>query len=288
MDAFLHKFQHLRIQLEDITKATNNFDDKNRIGVGGFGKVYEGEVCHNEGRSKVAIKRLDHTQGQGTPEFLKEITMLSDYTLTKESDVYSFGVVLFKVLCGRLCYTHMAEVVTQLETALEVHEFIELNPLFDYQEMIKSAEPPLNYSSKGELMKLLYKGVLLNHGKTWFSLDQNGKKCVMLSVRVAFIEDETCPLCLPESRFGEAFQCDSWGFVIDGKIQYQLLSSKTRYASYLVYQLPEDKSGFEAPMKVEKIKVGYENNFSSLPRQRKDGWMEVEITEFQTEYADQS
>ncbi|XP_076930016.1 putative receptor-like protein kinase At5g39000 [Bidens hawaiensis] len=79
MDAFLQQFQHLRIQLEEITSATNNFDDQNYIGGGGFGKVYKGELTHYKGRSMAAIKRLDPRHGQGTPEFLKEITMLSRY-----------------------------------------------------------------------------------------------------------------------------------------------------------------------------------------------------------------
>ncbi|MFS7928102.1 putative protein kinase RLK-Pelle-CrRLK1L-1 family [Helianthus anomalus] len=79
MQKFLEKFQHLKIQLEEITTATNNFNKENYIGVGGFGKVYKGEVSHSKGRGMVAIKRLDHASRQGAPEFLKEITMLSDY-----------------------------------------------------------------------------------------------------------------------------------------------------------------------------------------------------------------
>ncbi|KAL8209952.1 hypothetical protein R6Q57_006684 [Mikania cordata] len=81
MDAFLHQFQHLKIQLEEITSATNDFDDKmNYIGGGGFGKVYKGEFSHSKGRSMAAIKRLDPKHGQGIPEFLKEITTLSRYS----------------------------------------------------------------------------------------------------------------------------------------------------------------------------------------------------------------
>ncbi|KAJ0639995.1 putative protein kinase RLK-Pelle-LRR-VIII-1 family [Helianthus annuus] len=55
------------------------FYKENYIGVGGFGKVYKGEVSHSEGRGIVAIKRLDHASRQGASEFLKELTMLSDY-----------------------------------------------------------------------------------------------------------------------------------------------------------------------------------------------------------------
>ncbi|KAM0070279.1 putative protein kinase RLK-Pelle-CrRLK1L-1 family [Helianthus debilis subsp. tardiflorus] len=79
MQKFLEKFQHLKIQLEEITTATNNFNQENYIGVGGFGKVYKGQVSHSKGRSLAAIKRLDPRHGQGTTEFLKEITMLSNY-----------------------------------------------------------------------------------------------------------------------------------------------------------------------------------------------------------------
>ncbi|KAM0070284.1 putative protein kinase RLK-Pelle-CrRLK1L-1 family [Helianthus debilis subsp. tardiflorus] len=78
MQKVLEKFQHLKIQLKEITTATNNFNDK-PIGFGGFGKVYKGEVSHSKGRSMAAIKRLDPRHGQGTTEFLKEITLLSDY-----------------------------------------------------------------------------------------------------------------------------------------------------------------------------------------------------------------
>ncbi|KAJ0692374.1 putative protein kinase RLK-Pelle-CrRLK1L-1 family [Helianthus annuus] len=80
MDAFLQQFQHLQIQLEDITSATDNFNDDNCIGRGGLGKVYKGELSHSKGRSTVAIKRLDPRHGQGIPEFLKEITTLSRYS----------------------------------------------------------------------------------------------------------------------------------------------------------------------------------------------------------------
>ncbi|XP_076955822.1 putative serine/threonine-protein kinase PBL28 [Bidens hawaiensis] len=377
IDAFLQQFQHLHIQLEEIKSATNNFDDDKCIGGGGFGKVYIGEVSHSKGRSTAAIKRLDRRYGQGTPEFLKEITMLYHYrhenlisllgfcyqgdemiivyehashgsldrqlnsrdltwpqrlkicidaakglsylhdpkethqrlihcdmksanillddqwnakvsdfglsimgpaneqysviitfaagtlgycdpqyammhTLTKESDVYSFGVVLFEVLCGTLCITgdveknlvptwiksyeekklpdiifkspaiepleqsaleifsdiayrclkesrgdrpELAEVVAELESALESQEFHESQKLQEnqefkrewnkqrsyYEKISKTAEPPLNYRSEVELMKLFSKGVLLNGGKMWFSLNKKGEHCEMIS-----------------------------------------------------------------------------------------------------------
>nr|GFA59347.1 protein kinase-like domain, phloem protein 2-like protein [Tanacetum cinerariifolium] len=79
MASFKKEFEHLGIKLEDIKSATNNFNENKVIGNGGFGKVYKGELSHSEGKSMVAIKRLDRKYGQGDPEFFKEIRMLSCY-----------------------------------------------------------------------------------------------------------------------------------------------------------------------------------------------------------------
>ncbi|KAK9049937.1 hypothetical protein SSX86_031094 [Deinandra increscens subsp. villosa] len=91
----------------------------------------------------------------------------------------------------------MSEVVTELEVALETQEFSEWKPLFDYQGMNKTAEPPVNYSSNGELRKLLSKGVLLNGGKTCFSLNKKGEHCEMISFAECLdlgpSEFERCP-----------------------------------------------------------------------------------------------
>ncbi|PWA55884.1 hypothetical protein CTI12_AA430060 [Artemisia annua] len=71
----MKQFEHLKIQLEAIISATNNFADENCIGRGGFGKVYRGEIDN----TMVALKHLNRDFGQGDPEFWKEIMMLSVY-----------------------------------------------------------------------------------------------------------------------------------------------------------------------------------------------------------------
>ncbi|KAL4564839.1 hypothetical protein LXL04_028911 [Taraxacum kok-saghyz] len=73
------QFEHIRIKLEVIVSATNNFADENCIGRGGFGNVYKGNLFHSSGESIVALKRLDPRFGQGNPEFWKEIIILSLY-----------------------------------------------------------------------------------------------------------------------------------------------------------------------------------------------------------------
>ncbi|PWA83107.1 receptor-like protein kinase ANXUR1 [Artemisia annua] len=60
--------------LVEIKSATNNFDEGNVIGVGGFGKVYKGII---DGNMKVAVKRSNPSSEQGVNEFVTEIEMLS-------------------------------------------------------------------------------------------------------------------------------------------------------------------------------------------------------------------
>lgn len=59
----------------EIEEATNNFDENLILGVGGFGKVYNGEL---EDGTKVAVKRGNPTSVQGLAEFQTKIEILSE------------------------------------------------------------------------------------------------------------------------------------------------------------------------------------------------------------------
>nr|GEX45905.1 protein kinase-like domain, phloem protein 2-like protein [Tanacetum cinerariifolium] len=81
--------EHLKIGLNDINKATNNYDDAYCIGSGGFGKVYIADLEHFDSsnsssiegvnnsrkRSTVAIKRIHNQEGE--QGFISEIESLT-------------------------------------------------------------------------------------------------------------------------------------------------------------------------------------------------------------------
>ncbi|XP_058209737.1 probable leucine-rich repeat receptor-like serine/threonine-protein kinase At3g14840 isoform X2 [Rhododendron vialii] len=60
--------------LRQIKAATNNFDEANKIGEGGFGSVYKGLLSDG---TVIAVKQLSSKSKQGNREFVNEIGMIS-------------------------------------------------------------------------------------------------------------------------------------------------------------------------------------------------------------------
>ncbi|KAM0054066.1 putative protein kinase RLK-Pelle-CrRLK1L-1 family [Helianthus debilis subsp. tardiflorus] len=84
------KFAHLRIPLEDVVKATNNFHRDNIIGRGGLGHVYKGQLQRTGELIKISALRLDRKRGGGDVEFWTEVSMLSELKHTNIVSIIGF------------------------------------------------------------------------------------------------------------------------------------------------------------------------------------------------------
>ncbi|KAF3577283.1 hypothetical protein DY000_02031553 [Brassica cretica] len=60
--------------MHTVRTTTNNFSSLNKLGQGGFGPVYKGNLLDGK---EIAVKRLSSSSGQGTEEFMNEITLIS-------------------------------------------------------------------------------------------------------------------------------------------------------------------------------------------------------------------
>nr|GME01698.1 G-type lectin S-receptor-like serine/threonine-protein kinase At4g27290 [Ipomoea batatas] len=69
--------QELELPIFDwstISRATNNFSKKNKLGQGGFGAVYKGAL---DGGEEIAVKRLSKNSTQGLEEFKNEVICIA-------------------------------------------------------------------------------------------------------------------------------------------------------------------------------------------------------------------
>ncbi|CBI18805.3 unnamed protein product, partial [Vitis vinifera] len=61
--------------LSTIVAATNNLSFTNKLGRGGFGSVYKGQLSNGQ---EIAVKRLSNDSGQGVEEFKNEVTLTAE------------------------------------------------------------------------------------------------------------------------------------------------------------------------------------------------------------------
>ncbi|XWS15623.1 hypothetical protein CRYUN_Cryun34aG0017300 [Craigia yunnanensis] len=66
--------ESLQFDFATVRAATDNFSDANKLGQGGFGAVYKGQLPNGQ---EVAVKRLSRDSGQGGLEFKNEVLLVA-------------------------------------------------------------------------------------------------------------------------------------------------------------------------------------------------------------------
>lgn len=63
-----------RFSYKDLFHATQGFEDKHLLGIGGFGRVYKGILA--ESKMEIAVKKVSHDSKQGIKEFVAEVVSI--------------------------------------------------------------------------------------------------------------------------------------------------------------------------------------------------------------------
>ncbi|GJS28862.1 kinase-like domain, phloem protein 2-like protein [Tanacetum coccineum] len=87
-----HK-DNLKLSLEDLKLATQDFSQHNIIGHGDFGYIYKGEVTHAHVHKIIAAKRLDKETEKGESEFATELEILTEYKHENVIGLFLHGTV---------------------------------------------------------------------------------------------------------------------------------------------------------------------------------------------------
>ncbi|KAK8487643.1 hypothetical protein V6N11_061626 [Hibiscus sabdariffa] len=122
-DGEISGIDSLQFNFDSVLLATDNFSIASKLGQGGFGAVYKGQLPNGR---EIAVKRLSRESGQGDREFKTEDEtqgstktivgtygyMAPEYVINGQfsvkSDVFSFGVLLLEIISGQKnnCFRH--------------------------------------------------------------------------------------------------------------------------------------------------------------------------------------
>ncbi|PNT77098.1 hypothetical protein BRADI_1g57772v3 [Brachypodium distachyon] len=132
-----------RFPYKDLYNATQGFNKKNLLGVGGFGRVYKGVLPRS--KLEIAVKRVSHESKQGMMEFIAEVVSIG--CLQHRNVVHLLGY------CQRrgqlfLVYDYMPN--GSLDKYL-------------YHEDKNKQEPTLNWGQRLQIIRGIASGLLYLH-----------------------------------------------------------------------------------------------------------------------------
>ncbi|KAL3519539.1 hypothetical protein ACH5RR_017688 [Cinchona calisaya] len=131
--------ESLQYNFTSIQAATNNFSDDNKVGEGGFGKVYKGTLPNGE---EIAVKRLSRGSMQGLEEFKNEIVVVAN--LQHKNLVRLLGFCI------------------DGEEKLLIYEFVPNNSL-DYFLFEPEKQHILDWSRRYKIIEGIARGLLYLH-----------------------------------------------------------------------------------------------------------------------------
>ncbi|KAJ0944856.1 putative protein kinase RLK-Pelle-CrRLK1L-1 family [Helianthus annuus] len=143
-------------------------------------------------------------------------------------------------------------------------------------------------------------------------LAEDGRQCLMLPAKAVLAKNEWNWDSEPRTRFGQVADCIEKKIGINCEFSSEKLSPQTTYAAYLVYRLPHNYKDINPPVQVVDKNSGSDEEYNiflrtpqtpvmrgnvkiegtynpsirpmikGLPKNRSDGWMEVQVHEFIT------
>ncbi|KAK1430867.1 hypothetical protein QVD17_13944 [Tagetes erecta] len=98
----------------------------------------------------------------------------------------------------------MGEIVQKLEMALEQQEvFEDMGKRMNFEEMRRIADLatfPLSYITQSQLLLLFMRGMLVDDGKTWFSVNKKGQHCELISAPKCMSTSDNTLFIAPKSN----------------------------------------------------------------------------------------
>ncbi|KAK1427547.1 hypothetical protein QVD17_16234 [Tagetes erecta] len=181
----------------------------------------------------------------------------------------------------------MVKIVQKLKIALEQQEvFEDLKKRMNFEGMRRIADQavfPLSYVTQSQLLLLFMKGVLIDNGKTWFSVNKKGQHCELISAPTCISTSDNTLFIAPNanlvSRFEHLLKYIS-PQELRLKVKTQFLSPNVTYIINLVYECGcYHHCDWRIPFKY-KLEEMSQYSMSCVARVGKDGWLRTELFQF--------